>query len=263
MDTALIIIDPQNDFCSPNGSLYVPGGEEDCRRLAAFVDKWKEKIDSVYVTLDTHPYYHIAHPGFWLDTENNHPDVYTIITEEDVRRGIWRPAAPEMSSYVEEYLLFLESKGRYRLTIWPPHCLIATWGYNVYEPLWEAVHKWEMLVLGRNIDYIMKASNPRTEHYSAIHAEVPDPADPVTRTNFSFIDKLKQYDRLIFAGEALSHCVANSVRDISFYIPASKMILLTDACSNVAGFEKLGKNFVADMTGKGMKTATTKTLILD
>ncbi|MDR2897683.1 MAG: hypothetical protein LBU99_02630 [Spirochaetaceae bacterium] len=262
MDTALVIIDPQNDFCSPEGSLYVPGGEDDCRRLAAFIDTWKEKIGSIYVTLDAHPYYHIAHPGFWLNPENSHPDVFTVITEEDVRRGIWRPADPNMAAYVEEYLLFLESKGRYRLTIWPPHCLIATWGYSVHDVVRESIHAWEMLTSGRNIDYIIKASNPRTEHYSAIHAEVPDPADPVTRTNFAFIDKLKQYDNILFAGEALSHCLANSVRDISIYIPANRITVLTDATSNVAGFERLGENFLADMTSKGMKTATTQNISL-
>ena len=34
MKLHLVAIDPQNDFCSPHGSLYVPGAEEDMKRLA-------------------------------------------------------------------------------------------------------------------------------------------------------------------------------------------------------------------------------------
>ena len=36
----LLIIDPQNDFCSPDkGSLFVPGADQDMLRLATMVDR--------------------------------------------------------------------------------------------------------------------------------------------------------------------------------------------------------------------------------
>ena len=38
----LLAIDPQNDFCDPSGSLYVPGADEDTKRLAGFVTKAKD-----------------------------------------------------------------------------------------------------------------------------------------------------------------------------------------------------------------------------
>lgn len=37
----LLIIDPQNDFCSPDGSLYVHGAEQDMQRLADFIDTYR------------------------------------------------------------------------------------------------------------------------------------------------------------------------------------------------------------------------------
>jgi nicotinamidase-related amidase len=158
-----------------------------------------------------------------------------------------------MQQRVEDYILALENRGRYTLTIWPPHCLIGTWGYCVYKELWDATHEWELSSPGQNIDYVCKAANPLTEHYSGIYAEVPDPADPSTRTNFTLIDKLKKADRILVGGEALSHCVSNTLRDLTIYIPPQKITVLTDCMSNVQGFEAIGTKFVDEYRAKGMQ----------
>ncbi len=34
MPHALLVIDPQNDFCDPSGALFVPGAPTDVARLA-------------------------------------------------------------------------------------------------------------------------------------------------------------------------------------------------------------------------------------
>jgi len=34
MNVHLLIIDPQNDFSNPQGSLFVPGADDDMKRLA-------------------------------------------------------------------------------------------------------------------------------------------------------------------------------------------------------------------------------------
>ena len=52
MSNALLIIDPQNDFCNPNGTLFVSGAEEDCERLAEFIDNNSSKISySFFIVL--------------------------------------------------------------------------------------------------------------------------------------------------------------------------------------------------------------------
>lgn len=56
--------------------------------------------------------------------------------------------------------------------------------------------------------------NNLTEWYSAIRAEVPLPVDPTTETNTALINRLKEADRLIIAGQALSHCVRFTLLDI-------------------------------------------------
>ncbi len=259
MNVSLLIIDEQNDFASPQGSLYVPGAEDDCNRLSNFITNNSDKIDNIHMTLDCHPYYHIAHPYFWVDELGNNPPAYTVITYQDIINKKFVPSDPKKLKAAEEYLLNLENRGRYNLTIWPPHCLNATWGFCVVDSVMKAVQDWEHSHISHNVNFIRKASNPMTEHYSAIQAEVPDANDPATRTNFPLIDTLKECDQIIVAGEALSHCVANTVRDLAVYIPVYRITVLTDCTSNVKGYEWAGNNFINEFRAKGMQFETTET----
>ncbi len=253
MTNTLLIIDPQNDFCDPAGALSVPGADEDCARLASLIRRNMAKLDSIHITMDSHHLYHVAHPIFWLDRDGNIPEPFTIITLEDIRNGKYHAAVDQYRRYAEEYVATLEQTGKYNLCIWPPHCLIGTWGHNVYKPLSDALHEWELSVPGRVVDYTYKGSNVRTEHYSAIRAEVSDASDPGSRTNFALIERLKTADNIAIAGEALSHCVANTVRDLITTIPVEKLIVLTDVSSCVTGFEHLGTEFMEEAASMGIR----------
>jgi len=256
MINTLLLIDPQNDFCEPEGALTVPGAVDDCIRLSAMIKRLDPQLTSIHVTMDTHHFFHIAHPVFWVDREGKHPEPYTILNLDSILSGEYRPSAPQFQHYAEEYVATLEKTGKYNLCIWPPHCLIGTWGHNVYASLSDALVDWESKIPGRVVDYTYKGSNVRTEHYSAIRAEVSDASDPNSRTNFALIERLKGSDNIAIAGEALSHCVANTVRDLVTCIPANKMIILTDACSNVPGFEKLGSSFMEEVEKIGVRFMT-------
>lgn len=258
MTNTLLIIDPQNDFCAPEGALSVPGATEDCLRLIKMIDGLGARLNSIHVTMDTHHIFHIAHPIFWLDKNGKMPDPYTIITSESIANGEFRAAVPQYQHYAIEYVSTLEKTGKYNLCIWPPHCLIGSWGHDIYEPLSKSLINWECSLPGRIVDYTYKGSNVRTEHYSAIRAEVSDAADPSSRTNFTLIERLKSADNIAIAGEAMSHCVANTVRDLITCIPAEKLIVLTDASSNVPGFEKLGADFTTEIESVGVKLMTTE-----
>jgi nicotinamidase/pyrazinamidase len=146
------------------------------------------------------------------------------------------------------------------LCIWPPHCLIGSKGHTVYQPLYEALCNWETNEFG-SVNYITKGSNYHTEHYSAITADVPDPNDYSTSLNTDFLDIVIKADIILLAGEASSHCLANTVRDADKYFSDSsfikKLVLLTDATSPVTGFENLADDFIKDMKAKGMQTSTT------
>ena len=260
----LLIIDPQNDFCDPqSGRLYVPGADQDMLRLAKMIDRLLPKLQDIHVTLDSHHLVDIAHPVFWKDSSGQHPAPFTQITANDVRAGNWVTTLPSARTRALEYLEALESSGRYPHVIWPPHCLIGSDGHNVVPRLFQSLRCWEQERFGI-VDYVTKGSNLWTEHFSAVQAEVPDPADPDTQVNARLIDTLEEADVILLAGEAGSHCLANTVRDIAdqFSSPdfISKMILLEDATSPVTGFEGLQDQFIADMTALGMQISRTDTI---
>jgi nicotinamidase-related amidase len=66
--------------------------------------------------------------------------------------------------------------------VWPEHCLIGTPGHNVVPSIDAALQDWA----GEHLDvinYIFKGSNPLTEMYSGLSADVPIHNDPSTHLN--------------------------------------------------------------------------------
>jgi len=255
----LLIIDPQNSFCDPKGELYVTGAEDDMQRLATMVERCGSKFDDIHVTLDCHHLFDVAHPLFWVGSGGQHPSPFTIISVNDVENGAWTPTVPSLTRRMIAYVKGLEQGGRYPLCIWPPHCLIGTWGNNVIPCLADVLQKWEQDNIAM-VDYVSKGSNIYTEHYSGIRAEVADPEDPSTQLNTRLIDTLMEADEIVLTGEASSHCLKSTVEDIaeSFgddsYV--KKFVLLTDCCSPVTGFEQQETDFINAMTKRGMRTST-------
>ena len=130
----------------------------------------------------------------------------------------------------------------------------------VVPELFAALQEWEQRF--RVVDYVTKGSNIWTEHYSAIQADVPDPADPSTQINTALIGTLMKADIVAVAGEAGSHCLANTVRDIADNFgddrPGLQIVLLQDATSPVGGFGPFQDKFLAEMTARGMQLSTTR-----
>ena len=264
MKIHLVVIDPQNDFSTPRGSLFVQGADQDMARLALMVKRLGRKLDDIHITMDSHRKVDISHPMWWKDGAGKHPSPFTMITADDVDAGRWTTTQPSAYSRSLKYLKALEAGKRYPHVVWPEHCLIGDEGHNVHKDVAEAVHEWEQARYAM-ADFVTKGSNPWTEHFSAVQAEVPDPTDPSTQVNTRFIQTLESADLILLAGEALSHCVANTMRDIAknFSDPrfVEKVTILTDASSNVTGFDNFGADFLRDLTAMGMKTSTTTTVL--
>ena len=278
----LFIIDPQQDFCKPgaqpifdanwhitnadvaSGALFVPGADRDMVRLAKMIADNQKRIKRIIVTLDSHNPIHIAHPVFVVDSNGNHPQPFTLITNADVKAGKWRGKNPEFTKILLDYTEKLEATGKLVLCVWTPHCLIGTPGHNVYAPLATELQNW-VNFKGKNVDYFTKGSNPFTEHYGAAKAEVERDDDITTKMNAHLVQLLLNTgdEDIVIAGEALSHCVATTIRQVATEFAKhspdliKKFVLLTDACSNVNGFEQLGNDFITEMTNKGLRVSTT------
>jgi nicotinamidase-related amidase len=144
--------------------------------------------------------------------------------------------------------------------IWPPHCIIGTPGHNIVTPVLEALLTWEQKNIGM-VNKVTKGSNMWVEHFSGVRAEVLDPNDPTTQLNTDVVNALMDADEILWAGEARSHCLANTFRDIANEFKddafVKKCILLTDGTSDVTGLEFLGKAFVDEMTKRGLRFVNT------
>ena len=272
MNLHVICIDNQNDFCNPNGALYVKGGDENVKRMARMIERLTPKITDAHVTMDSHHILDISHPQWWIREDGTHPGPITGVTLESdgsftftdfLNNGAKAKGRPYIHGFRErttDYLKQLTANGRYPHTIWPEHCLIGDEGHNLDPTLAAALHGWERKRNGIT-NIVTKGSNMWTEHFSAIQAEVPDPQDPSTQVNRQFINMVEVADRIVVGGEALSHCLANTLRDLiaGFSNPAyaKKVWLCTDATSSVTGFEKFGEDFIREMKAKGMNLTTT------
>lgn len=269
MHVHLVVIDPQNDFCDPNGALYVPGADDDIKRLSKMVTRLRDKLADIHITLDSHRRVDISHPMWWRDAAGKRPDPFTLITADDLESGRWTTHMPSFRERTLAYLKELERRGRYTHTIWPEHCLIGDEGHNVHPELSGVIHDWEDRFA--QTEFVTKGSNPWTEHFSAVQAEVPDPADPSTQINTAFVATLERADVVLLAGQALSHCVANTVLDIAsnFSDPAfiKKLVLLEDCTSEVPDppgltvFSDFTARFMADMQAKGMRVDTSTAVL--
>lgn len=262
MKVRLLVIDPQNDFCDgdPRATLPVVGAKDDMVRIAGLVDRIGGSLDGITVTLDNHRLIDIAHPGWWKDQNGERPAPFTIIPAANIKSGIWTPRKPELYDRTLAYAEALEAKpDNYKVCVWPPHCLIGTWGQNVHEILNAALQRW-CDARCDNVDYVVKGSNPFTEHYGALEAEVPDPDDPGTLLNTALLESLAEADIVAVAGEASSHCVLTTVKQIAENIGdehLKKFHILQDCMSSVNAlpgldFPAIAASFFRDMEKRGM-----------
>ena len=149
--------------------------------------------------------------------------------------------------YVQKYCDALEHSNKQSLVIWPYHCLIGSSGHNVRDVILDALHSWTEKY-GKNVQYVMKGQNKLTEHYSALAADVPVEEDKNTMLNVDLMLKFESGTKIVVCGQAKSHCVNHTVRDIIQNLKnkadASKIILLEDAMSSVSGFDAVSEQFI-------------------
>lgn len=255
--TALLIIDAQFDFCNPKGSLYVPGAEKDVERIAGLIALDGERIDGIFVTLDMHRIIDIAHPLFWEDPNGNTVAPFTLITYAAVKAGKWIPRYHK--KYVFAYLEALESEGEFKHFIWPEHCLVGSKGASLDDTIMNAILAWTHRT-GNDYWSISKGINPLSEHFGVFKAQVPVLNAPETELNKELLTELETFDKVLIAGEARSHCVATSVKQILQYAPAliPKVTVLTDCISNVKNWEHLADPIFEEAKQKGMIFLTSR-----
>lgn len=251
----LIAIDVQNTFCTPGYELFVAGRSgsgavDDCKRLCEFIYRNLHRISQISSTMDTHQAIQIFHSIFLVNDKGEHPAPLTLVTEKDIREGKWKfnpDVAEDLKidpDYGQQHLLHyteeLAKREKYDLTIWPYHAMLGGVGHALVASFEEAMF-FHSVARHSQPDIMMKGNNPFTEHYSAIGPEVLTDANgkQIAEKSTLFIEKLKEFDIIIIAGEAKSHCVAWTIDDLISFIGtedeslARKVYLLEDCTSPV------------------------------
>ncbi len=249
LNNVLMIIDMQNDFCMSDGALYIPGAEKDLQRTAGFIRDNSDYIDHIILTQDNHQVIDISHPCFWKDKQENNPEPFTRISAEDVENEIWIPRF-EVSK-AKEYVRNLESEGEFPHTIWPEHCIHGSRGAAIADIIMAQLISWARQ--GKHYDLIVKGTNPLTEHFGALRANIPDIRYPETQLNTGLLNTLRKFKNIFIAGEARSHCVANTLKQLLEYMDiASKVIILKDCMSDVPGMEHIADSIYSEAENAGV-----------
>ena len=251
----LVAVDVQNTFCTPGFELFVggrsgTGAVDDSRRLCEFVYRNLDAITQIVPTLDTHQAVQIFHALYLVDEHGRHPAPYTLVSVEDVERGRWRFNAaiadtlevePEWAErHLLHYARALEAGRKYQLTIWPYHALLGGIGHALVSAVEEAIF-FHAVARQSQPRFQTKGGNAHTEHYSMLGPEVTNGPDgePLAARNQPLLDELLEFDVVVIAGQAKSHCVAWTIDDLLEDVAArdrslaEKVYLLEDCTSPV------------------------------
>ncbi|HCQ22034.1 MAG: isochorismatase [Aphanizomenon flos-aquae LD13] len=277
----LLLIDVQNTFCIPDFELFVggqtgTGAVEDNQRLCAFIYRNLGVITKIIPTLDTHTTMQIFHPIFWINTQGEHPTpAATNITVTDIEKGIWQvnPAVANsitngdydlLAKQAFYYVQQLSQNGKYPLTVWPYHSMLGGIGHALVASVEEAVF-FHSIVRKSQTQFELKGENPLTENYSILRPEILTGfnGQPIGQKNTSLIQQLLEYDAVIIAGQAKSHCVAWTIDDLFTEIQqvdstlTRKIYLLEDCTSpvvvpGVVDYTEQANNIFARFAAAGM-----------
>lgn len=261
-------IDVQDDFCLPQGSLYVAGRSgdgaiKDSARLAEFIYRNLGAISELAFTFDTHFAQQIFFANFWVDGQGKPLSMHSMIrVSADGKRlenitpagdvihdnVLPNPAVtwiangnyPWLCQYVLHYCKQLASGGRYMLYLWPHHCLIGSQGHALVGVIQEA-RLFHSLNRGTQSHSEVKGGHPLTENYSVFKPEVTVTHDgqSIGQRNTRFLEMLMKADAVAIGGQAASHCVKSSIEDLLDEIKsqnpdlAKKVYILEDCMSAV------------------------------
>jgi nicotinamidase-related amidase len=203
--------------------------------MTQFIYNNMDKITNIAVSIDTHTPHQIFHPCWWIDENGNNPAPYTPITLADLDSGKYRAVIYPRQS--RDYVEHLEKDGKKTLCVWSYHCLQGTSG-AAFENQFANMIYFHSVAKKAVTQRLVKGQDPLSEMYGIIKPEY----DTKNYINIDFLNKLENYDKIIIAGEAKSHCVLESIKQILEHYAnrpeiTQKIYILEDCMSSIPGFE--------------------------
>lgn len=279
----LIGIDWQNDFVLPDasavadgepyGSLSVPGSKDDIARWTQFIYENFGKITRIMLSVDTHYPNQIFHRMMWRDQNGAPVAPYTMITPADLSSGKFRFVGGNPKKAMD-CVNSLEKAGKGGVFIWPDHCIAGTPGWNLETQLMQMVAFHSAV---RNVDpiFAFKGTDRYSEMYGILEPEY-NPNGIVTKVILDAIASFDpstgdlqtmKWDKIVIAGEAGSHCLLESTRQILKRFNGhpevtQRIYVLEDCTSPVAGFEQQMKDAFDEFKRQGANIVTSTNLTL-
>ncbi|KAJ7607585.1 nicotinamidase [Roridomyces roridus] len=184
---ALIVVDMQNDFCPPDGSLGVTGGRDIVPTINLLLKS--SKFDVKIATKDWHPADHIS---FAKPPEQKPFESFTTIVNPD------------------------DASQTYETRLWPVHCVQGTKGAELVAGLDVDMGKVE-----KDADWkiIEKGQDSRVEMYSAFYApfdnlrQGPSTIAPFARSALPDYLKERSVGTVYVVGLAADYCVKATAED--------------------------------------------------
>ncbi|RPD66937.1 isochorismatase family hydrolase [Lentinus tigrinus ALCF2SS1-7] len=171
---ALILVDVQEDFCPPNGSLAVHEGRD---IVPVLNDLLKLPFVLKIATKDHHPPDHVSFAS-------NHPGATPFVSTTTIAN----PANPAET---------------YETQLWPVHCVVGTPGNELLPELDHA-----------RIDAVIhKGTDPRIEMYSAFRSPLRDPPLASAVTDLEERLRAADVTDVFVVGLAGDFCVVSSALD--------------------------------------------------
>ena len=240
MKTLLLIIDPQNDFTDPKGSLYVKGAEKAVSNICKFI--YTQKPDDILISQDTHQKFNIGFPLFW-DRELKPFDKIKI---SDILENRIKPVKLR-DGWEEDFKKQFKGKESETITIWPYHCLEGSWGWCFPDSLVSALNDWGLFNPDhKQYEVYRKGYIPEIESYSILSdcrfsAEFPDLLD-------------NDYDKIYISGFCKDICVAESLKDLGQYKHFKDKFVFLDNCMSTLNSEstnlKIYEKMISDFGAK-------------
>jgi nicotinamidase-related amidase len=226
----LLAVDVQNTFCIPGFELFVGGRSgsaavDDSRRLCEWIYRNLGSITRVLASLDTHHAMQVFHAIWLVDEEGRHPPPYTLVSAEDVASGRWRVNGAVADAlgldagyarrHLADYTRRLAAGGKYDLTVWPYHAMLGGIGHALVPAVEEALF-FHGIARHSRPEFLVKGSDPLTEHYSMLGPEVTEGPDGAVlgARNTELVERLLSFDVVVVAGQAKSHCMAWTIDDL-------------------------------------------------
>lgn len=239
-------IDLQKDFME-YGSLPVKGSNADMERTLKWFYDNMAKISTTMVTMDTHLVHQVFHSAWWKTKDGKIVAPYTEITVKDLDSGLYVPQI--LPVHTRKYLEGLESSpSKKKLMIWEYHCINGTDGQTLESRFSNLIH-YHSIVRMSNVLKKQKGFTPTEEHYGAIKPEF----SPTNQIDNQFINILSKYNKIVVVGQAKSHCVLETLKQMVDYMPpedVKNIYVLEDCMSSIQGFEQSTEDAFQELKNK-------------